>query len=58
MCHVSSQENFWVTDHGKVVSIKCHNEQKFSAIIIFYMMKNIVKIVRELVPGGYVVGAH
>ena len=34
MCHVTSQENFWVTDHGKVVSIKCHNEQTFSAIFI------------------------
>ena len=35
MCHVTSQENFWVTGHGKVVSIKCHNEQMFSAIIYF-----------------------
>ena len=27
--------NFWVTDHGKVVSIKCHNEPTFSAIVYF-----------------------
>ena len=35
MCHVTPQENFWVTDYGKVVCIKCHNEQKFSAIIFY-----------------------
>ena len=40
MCNVTSQENLWVTDHGKVASIKCHNEQKFSAIIYLYDEKH------------------
>ena len=35
VCHVTSQENLWVTDHDKVVFVKWHNEQKFSIIINF-----------------------
>ena len=30
VCHVTSQENFLVTDHDKVVFVKRHKEQKFS----------------------------
>ena len=33
VCHMTSQENFWVTDHVKVVFVKWHNEQMFSVII-------------------------
>ena len=36
---MTSQENFLVTDHGKVQSIKCNNEKKSLAqkiILILY----------------------
>ena len=49
MCHVTPQENFWVTDHGKVASIKCHNEQKFSAIIYLYdLHRNSLLVKRQI----------
>ena len=40
-------ENFWVTDLDKVVSIKCSYEQNFYKYL-FCKTKNIVKIVRGL----------
>ena len=51
MSHVTSQEIFWVTDLGKVVSIKCQYEKSLAQLFILYDEK-IVKIVRDLVAGG------
>ena len=43
MCHVTSQENFWVTDHGKVVSINVIMNKRLAQLFILYGMKHTVQ---------------